>query len=269
MYYYWFSTNTITNKKTIMNNIHQKFLNKNIKNKKIFYIWANENWSDNPAFGSSNHKILNDYNDSDINLHCNKLIKDFQKNNYLKINNKPVFFIHHSWCIPNNKLEKFKNILISKCKDNNFDGLYLKINSMNVPDEIINKKKSDYYQFHPNYKRTKSIKIKNNQIYLDYDKYIHTELNHIAPIQTLFFDFNNRVRLSNPDKLNKSTICINNTEHNMIKYLKSINNFYNKNNFDDQPILLINAWNEWGEKMHIEPSNEKNTYYLDLINKYL
>ena len=30
-------------------------------------------------------------------------------------------------------------------------------------------------------------------------------------------------------------------------------------------ILLINSWNEWGEQMEIEPSNEKGTYYIDLI----
>ena len=32
---------------------------------------------------------------------------------------------------------------------------------------------------------------------------------------------------------------------------------------------MINAWNEWGERMNIEPSNEKGFYYLDKLNRYI
>ena len=34
-------------------------------------------------------------------------------------------------------------------------------------------------------------------------------------------------------------------------------------------ILLINAWNEWGEKMAFEPSEEYGYYYLNLLYDYL
>ena len=90
MYYYWFSINTISNKKLIMFDVIETFLNKNIN---TFFIWANENWSDNPAFGESNHIIKNDYND--IDEHCLWLIRFFKNKNYFKIKNKPVFYIHH------------------------------------------------------------------------------------------------------------------------------------------------------------------------------
>ena len=33
--------------------------------------------------------------------------------------------------------------------------------------------------------------------------------------------------------------------------------------------MLINAWNEWGEKMTIEPSNEYGFYYLNLIKNVI
>ena len=33
-------------------------------------------------------------------------------------------------------------------------------------------------------------------------------------------------------------------------------------------MYLFNSWNEWGEQMAIEPSKEKGTYYLDLINSW-
>ena len=56
MYYYYFSVNTINNKKLIMEKVINKFFEKNLYGKKIFLIWANENWSGNPAFtNSGNH----------------------------------------------------------------------------------------------------------------------------------------------------------------------------------------------------------------------
>ena len=106
MYYYWFSTNTITRKKRIMYDIHKRFLDMDMKGKKIFFIWANENWSDNLAFGKNNHKIINDY--SDIEEHCKELIPIFKKNNYLKIDNSPVFYIHHPWYMSTEQINKFK-----------------------------------------------------------------------------------------------------------------------------------------------------------------
>ena len=33
--------------------------------------------------------------------------------------------------------------------------------------------------------------------------------------------------------------------------------------------MLINSWNEWGEKMATEPSEQKGKYYLDLLKEWL
>lgn len=257
MYYYWFSTNTITNKKRIMYDIHEKFLNINMRDKKIFFIWANENWSDNPAFSNNNHKITNEYND--IEEHCSELIATFKNNNYLKINNRPIFYIHHPWEMSEKNINKFKDRLHNLCLNNGFNGIDFRINSMNSLSEDIIKNKSFYYEFHPNYKKTKSVFVDNNgQIKLDYEKYVNEEIGLNCDVTTIFFDFDNRARLSNPNRLNKSTICINNSKKNHMKYVNKIKD-------SDTQILLINAWNEWGEKMHIEPSNLLGNYYLDLL----
>lgn len=257
MYYYWFSKNTITNKNTIMYNIHEKFLSRDLNNKKIFYIWANENWSDNPAFGNSGHIIKNEYTEENFHIQSDFLIKAFLNKNYLKISNKPVFYIHHPWFIQQDMIEKLKKILNDKCIQNGFDGIELKLNNM---DKIY----KNGYDFHPNYKKTNTIKMINNKKILDYKEYINNDVNSSihSNVNTIFFDFDNRARLFKPNKLDKSTICINNTENEFIKYLQKIKN----SNID---ILLINAWNEWGEKMHIEPSEERGDYYLNLINNYI
>jgi hypothetical protein len=68
--------------------------------------------------------------------------------------------------------------------------------------------------------------------------------------------------LYKPDRTKLATICINNTEKEFELYLQKI-----KSSYTD--VLLINSWNEWGERMHIEPSEEKGDYYLKLLNKYI
>lgn len=257
MYYYWFSKNTITNKNTIMYNIHEKFLfhYKNLNGKKIFYIWANENWSDNPAFGDSGHIIKNEYTEENFIDQSNFLVNAFLCNNYLKINNKPVFYLHQPWFISQDLIKKFTKILNDKCIEYGFDGIELKLNNMN-------KTYKNGYNFHPNYKKTKTIKTINNKNILDYKEYVKNDVKLNVNVNTIFFDFDNRARLFKPDRLNHATICVNNTEETFIEYLKKIK-------YSNTEILLINAWNEWGEKMHIEPSEEKGDYYLKLINKYI
>ena len=264
MYYYWFSTNTITNSNRIMDKATDIFLNMDMKYKKIFYIWANENWSDNPAFGNSKNIVKNDYND--IETHCCELIKSFKKDNYLKINNKPVFFIHHPWVMNMDQIIKFKEMLNDKCIENNFDGLEFKLNGMMNDNSNAD---NTYYDFHPHYKHTNSIYQKDKQIVLDYSKYVANDVNCNSNVQTLFFDFDNSARLSNPDRLNCSTICINNTEHNFLLYINKLKNYYRSNKPNETAMILINAWNEWGERMSIEPSEQRGCYYLDLINEYL
>ena len=173
MYYYWFSINTITNNNTIMYNIHEKFLNAELKGKKIFFIWANENWSDNPAFGSSNNIVKNIYNKKNFNKQFNLLIKAFKSDNYLKNNNKPVFYIHHPWCFTNNyELTTFIEKLDEECIKHNFDGIDIKLNNMNKEYT------KNVYEFHPNYKKTKTIKYIDGKTILDYNEYVNQEVNN-------------------------------------------------------------------------------------------
>ena len=67
-----------------------------------------------------------------------------------------------------------------------------------------------------------------------------------------------------------STICINNSEFDKIQLMNKIFQKYEKEKTSDvENILLMNAWNEWGEKMTFEPSEEYGYYYLNLLLEYL
>ena len=279
VYYYWFSVNSITNENMIMEKaIDQLFDNSiDLKNKQIFFIWANENWSDNLAFVNNTspenhrkHTIINYYNTNEFIKNSQNLIKYFKHQNYLKIDNKPVFFIYHSFLLTDDEINNFYKILNKICCENYFYGVHLVLNS-------FVKKYDNFTNFYINFNyKTKNVDARffdeeQNQIYLDYRKYINNS-SHIKKntIQTICYDFNNKPRLFEPDKLANSTVCINNTEYDKIMFTKKLLKTYNRKKKSYlENILLMNALNEWGENMAFEPSNKYQFYNLNLLKECL
>lgn len=269
LYYYWFSKNTFTNKNMIMDNVIDKFFSSslNMNERKVFFIWANENWTDNVALSPNNSNIIeNMYNSEEYEKNSNNLIEYFIHDNYLKIDNKPVFLIYHNYLI--NNIDLFYDILQRKCIENKFDGVYLVVNSY---DTLDSKFKNCYINF--NYKKYASRFFdKNiNQIKLDYVKYMNDKYHFKNnTINTITYDFDNRVRLYKPNNLLKSTVCINNTEMHKIIFTNKILETYNDETYGElDKILLVNAFNEWGENMVFEPSNRYGYYNINLLKKNL
>ena len=263
-YHYWFSENSITGNRMIMEEVNTKLLDSDLGGKKIFYIWANENWTKESLTNSNNTIIKNEYNDTEE--HCKYLIKLFLHNNYLKIDNKPVFFIHHPRMMSESIFNNYNVLLDKLCVDNGFNGIYLRLNSQYIDHKDIPSGMEDkYYDFHPEYKSPKNYsysKDNSSATFINYKKYIDTVKLPPSGIQTIFFDFDNSARLYKTKTGRNPIICTHNTEKEYI-------NYFNKIKSNVPKILLINVWNEWGEKMHIEPSNEKGNYYLELINNHL
>ena len=271
-YYYWFTLNTITGKNMIMKETTDLLFNECKKhNNSIFFIWANEDWTKNQAFGNSNgnNKILNHYDDDSIISNFNNLLDYFKHKCYLKRNNKPIFMIYHTWSISYDVLNNIKKIFDELCIKNGFNGCEIYLNTMNeynLFDKNIFKK----FKINFDYKTNKGSRYYiDNQIVLDYEKYIDIILPLLQDndVQTISLDFDNNARLFEPKKSELSTLCINNYHFLKILFIKEIAHRYQ--NLDSENIVLVNSLNEWGEKMACEPSNETGYYYLNLLNEYL
>uniref|UniRef100_A0A6C0LCP6 Uncharacterized protein n=1 Tax=viral metagenome TaxID=1070528 RepID=A0A6C0LCP6_9ZZZZ len=265
VYYYWFSKNSITNENKIMYSVIKKLLNNNY-NSNIFYIWANQDWSNEKSLSHKKCNIENDYSNNNINKMIDELIEDFKHKNYFKIDNKPVFYILHPWEISKECLLFIKNQFNVRCKQNGFNGINLRLNNMN---EDMNKisNKNDYFYIHPNYKKNQCTTYdeKEKCSLLNYEKYVKENIKLDCDVQCLFYDFDNEVRLSKPNRLEYRTKVINNSINNKLEYINKINEFYKNKLPNDNNILLINAWNEWGEKMTLETSQKNKNKYLELI----
>ncbi|NBV29745.1 hypothetical protein EBS02_12185, partial [bacterium] len=126
LYYYWFTINSIQRNNDdrgggmIMKSAINKFFQENIDmhNKKVFFIWANENWTDNPAFGKCGYKIQNIYDTTSFEKNAENLIHYFKNSRYLKKDGRPVFFLHHPFLMTLDQIELFEKILGEKCLQN-------------------------------------------------------------------------------------------------------------------------------------------------------
>jgi hypothetical protein len=273
MYYYWFSTNTVTNKRHIMKDVVDSFFKDTIDDFDIFFIFANEGWSNNPAFANSNNPntIKTDYTVDNIFACCIDLIPYFKHPNYRKIDNKPVLLLHHPWELTRKQLKLFKSILDVVCIDNDFDGAHLIINSMNGIQEEFS-----HYSHHPEYKnRIDSIIWKDSHSVINYDDYVNTyvgntEKENKSIIRGCFPNFNNYVRLFYNDQRDGiHTSTENNSDNLFEEFLRKQIKYYKDNSqkqsLEVNKIILLNSWNEWGEQMAFEPSNEHGFKYLDIV----
>ena len=262
VYYYWFSVNSITNKHLIMENSFNNFFNGSVKlgnNFKVYFIWANEDWSNNAAFNTT-EKIHNTYDVVNFRLNIKTLIRYFSCVQYYKIDNKPVFYVHHPWCIPVETLYLFNNMLNQECIAAGFNGINFVVNNMR--DQYENKYRGiNKYNHNPDYK--KSPATTNYIEHVKENRNINDE--SLSYPASMFFDFNNTARLYIPDKLKNTTIIYNNTYPAQVENLRILLSRYKTKREEINKIMLLNSWNEWGENMAIEPSTEKGYTYLNMI----
>jgi len=258
IYYYWFSINSITGKNMLMKDVIDRFFNPQINThgRKFYFNWANEDWTSNVWFGHSNNRIENKYDEEALIPNIDNLLTYFKNDNYLKIDNKPVLFVHQPYYMKEKELNNFKRLLNDKCIKSGFLGINLAFNNV----------KSKQKQSGDVFFSTTAIKsLPNNN---DYGQYVK-DLVFKDNIQIINFDFDNSARMYKPSRNNiykYKNVTEEGQQLILQKALAHYNNFKKKSDMDD--LIIFNAWNEWGERMAIEPSEQMGYYFLDMIKKY-
>ncbi|ARF09909.1 glycosyltransferase [Indivirus ILV1] len=272
MYHYWFSINMYFPTKP---KVMYKFIEKLFSNKyddlyfPIYFIWAIENWNSKLIYGYNN--------ESDWINHFNYLLIFFKNKKYFKIDNKPVFSILGHSNVPETFLKRMIDCWKRLAIKSGFDGLYI-ILLMHYNYPMYNTCCDAYYINAPAWKNAKlygEIYKENNTHIVDYNYYLdpwEDEILSKLPERTdkilnIFPGFDNIARnyfkgtISNFKYINAN---IANFEIYLNKLFKMYNNYKN-----DSQIFLINAWNEWGENMSVEPSNEYQFQYLECIKQFM
>jgi hypothetical protein len=117
------------------------------------------------------------------------------------------------------------------------------------------------YNHNPDYRKVPCV--------VDYEQHLRdnmqlTNVDKMMP-SSMYFSFNNKARLFIPYRHNVSTTISKSYTGNQELNLDILMSNYMMPRDELNRIFIINSWNEWGENMAIEPSNEKGVTYLNML----
>ena len=269
-YHYWFE-----GKKLLEKPMENMLRNERV-NIPFCLCWANETWSRTWDGKETDILIRQNYNE-DRNAwknHFNYLLNFFRDKRYIKVNNKPLVIIYKPQLIKNgSELVQYWNVL---AKDAGFDGLYLGYQHPSAFDYNLSSFKFDFaIEFEPFYT---VYECKKNHVQLESP--IARIKKKICKLPTVYnYDLiwgkiisrkpNSRLLCpgafpawdNTPRRKNKAIIFWKASPKKYREYL--IHRIESAKKNYDSDFLFINAWTEWAEGAHLEPSEKDGFGYLE------
>lgn len=279
IYHYWFKDG-----RKILETPAENLLKwKDIDMPFCFY-WANESWIrswsavDNQNVWAANfeQEVLPDENENGVLLeqeygdemewikHFEYFKPFFEDDRYIKIDGKPVIMIYRPtsiYCL------KEMVSCWKKCAERNgWDGIYLiGANCNDDCREVFDRQllhepgTTIARNFPERYTNKNRMEVAR---YLSYDEVWKNILNYKEQEKTVFYGgFTNYD--DTPRRGNAGTVVFNATPEKFEIYLTEL---YAKNAVVGNEYVFINAWNEWGEGMYMEPDEINKFGYLEAIS---
>ncbi len=190
--------------------------------------------------------------------HFMYLLSFFKDNRYIKLEGKPVFIFYSAsliYCLDDmvyywNSLAKNEGLpgiysIVVNCDDNLFDNIdaHLIQEPGILTNDILNSDKCH-----------KIFGAKLVDYDLLWDKILSSKYSHKKVYYGCLVDFDNTAR-KKPSFMMQGA--------NPKKYEENLLQLYKKNYASNSEFVFINAWNEWGEGMHLEPDKLHGFAYLE------
>ena len=271
LYHYWFKDGKMLLQKPAEIILEHKDIDIQIS-----FCWANEPWS--RTWDGKNNSVLmqQEYGDeSEWIKHIDYLMKFFKDDRYQKIDGRPVFYFYSASRIKDfdKMIDCWNRVLVG----NGLKELYIIEFISTFNKDLFSSKTSAVMEFEPLYttrfdigifNKLKRLYCKKRKIidYQDYDeiwKYIlkrDRTYNGKPIIKSCFCAWDN-----SPRKGRNSMIVKNATPQKFDHYLSKYVNYCRPD--AHKGIIVINAWNEWGEGAMLEPSEHDGYKYLESIKR--
>ncbi|MBU5314787.1 glycoside hydrolase family 99-like domain-containing protein [Clostridium bornimense] len=258
-YHYWF------NGELMLHEPIMKLLECRDLDQPFCFCWANENWS--RTWDGQDSEVLMKIDDNKYSPeeHIQWLVKFFKDDRYIKINGKPLFIIHKPRNFSDIKLRI--NQIRELVKKNGLIDAYIVAMEWGCfnSDELINYGYDAVYDRTPGpeieFARTNECAIPTVKTYsyVDVAKYyINKEYdNKIRTFPCIFPSWDTTAR-----KILDATIIQNEDSELYKEWLTSCIDKVKKYPEDEQ-IIFINAWNEWGEGSYLEPDIRNGRKFLE------
>jgi hypothetical protein len=272
MYHYWFKDGRKILEKPAENLLRWKDIDM-----PYCFSWANETWARSWSSLQSKNVWANTFEPSKITEsngvlleqkygmkkewkeHFEYLLPFFQDNRYIKIDGKPVFLIYKASSIPClvEMIDFWRHLAIAS----GLCGLYI-IGSNCNPSS---KNSIDAELYHePVRSRIPIMEAqtlrKNYACQLEYDDVWTKILESEAEGKTYFGGF---VSYDDTPRRGKEGIVIEHATPDKFKYY--LTELLAKNSAHGNSVVFLNAWNEWGEGMYLEPDEKFGEKFLEAV----
>lgn len=195
----------------------------------------------------------------DWTCHFEYLLPFFMDKRYIKLNGAPVFMIHE----PSNIycLEEMMKHWRYLAVQNGFPGIYVIGNI----DHRIPGLDAIMFQTPHMFWKLKKDSEKQGVFVFDYEEMWNRILNKMPPSGKYKAYFEGMADCDDTPRRGKNGVVLQN--FSVEKFYENLRNLYKKSLSLGNEFLFINAWNEWGEGMYLEP-DEKNGYkYLEAVKR--
>lgn len=195
--------------------------------------------------------------------HFDYLLQFFRDERYIKIDGKPVFIFHNAEQIP--CIEKMTKYWADLAKEEGLKGLYfIGANVSGYREELDAVLISE-----PTYTRKKLLEknlysVKNGVTCFKYSDFVEEMLNNqcLIGIKTYFCGVPG---YDTTPRRGYNGECLLDNSSELFEVL--IDGLYKKSIECGNEYIFINAWNEWGEGMYLEPDEENGYAALESIKK--
>jgi hypothetical protein len=262
-YYYWF------NGKRLMETPLERFLDDPTLNMPFALMWANENWTRRWDGAESEVLISQDYRPEDDALMAAEFAAHFKDKRYIRVEGRPILMVYRPGLIPDTKrtVAKWRGIFRSEFNE---DPILIMAQSFGAfdPAEFGMDAAIEF----PPHKLTGAMPPANPQFeYLDfdfcgsiyhYDDVARVSVDEPTPrfplIKTAVPSWDNDAR-----RQGNGIVLANSTPAKYEAWLARLIDNAREHPFFGEPMVCINAWNEWCEGAYLEPDLHFGAAYLN------
>lgn len=284
MYHYWFN-----NEQNLLTKPSENLLNNKDIEIPFFFAWDNGNWKRswskirgndwNPIIDNESKPLLDNGKEvlveyilggkDDWEKHFNYLLPFFKDTRYIKIDNRPLFFMfNHSK--NEDKMVDYWDLLAKK---HGFKGVYVAFNNT-IRTRLDFNRKLKYFNYQPtflNFGPRNPVNFIKKKIFGN-DKKIRTYDSVWKKIIRSIKSNNGRrvfdgliaIYDDTPRRGENAMVFTNSTPEKLELYLKKALRIMCKQN---KEYAFLTAWNEWGEGAYLEPDETNGYKYLEAVKR--
>jgi GT2 family glycosyltransferase len=233
-------------------------------------MWANENWTRRWDGREDLVLISQQHSDEDDRAVIRDIMRYMRLPNYIRINGKPLLLVYRMGLFPN--IKRTTEIWRDLCRKEGMGDIYLimcESDKLAVENVLPSKYGFDASVEYPPHEMAVPIELPGKLLNPDYRgvvgdyrktvlKYLQKKIPDYTRFRTVMPGWDNTAR-----RQDHSYVFAYSSPGAYQAWLEAILNLTLEQNFGDERIVFINAWNEWAEGNHLEPDQRFGHGFLE------